>query len=195
VVLTKEWRGGDGGRRVARPGDQLYPYSTLADIPDLSAMAVDCKIPERAMGAVVSGQSVVVRLDERPTQPFHGRVTGIGSVAQGVSPWDDSGFEPGTKVFTVTVELKERDPKRLLPGVNATVEIVTRRIPSAVYVAKSCVFEHGSGNVVYVRRGRSFRPVTVKVGEENETHVRVLRGLRGGEWVATSDPTRRVEGA
>ncbi len=192
LVLIKDWYFPEG-RRVPRPGDQLWPNKPLADIPDLSVMAVDCKIAERDMGSVKVAQVVRVRLDERPEQPFHGLVTRISSVASDVSPWDDSGFEPGTKVFTVTVELRERDPKRLIPGMNATMEITTKRIPAAVYVTKSCVFDRGAEHVVYVKRGPGFEPVTVEPAEENDTQVRIRRGLKGGEAVATADPTRKVD--
>jgi multidrug efflux pump subunit AcrA (membrane-fusion protein) len=133
---------------------------------------------------------VIVRLDERPTQKFHGRVSAISSVAGEISPWDDSNFEQGTRVFTVTVELRERDPKRLIPGMNATLEIVTRQVPSAVYVPQNVVFERGAEHVVYVKRRGAFEPVPVVLGEENAAHVRVKRGLKGGESIAVTDPTR-----
>lgn len=191
LVLIKDWYFPDG-RRVARPGDQLWPYKPLADIPDLSVMAIDCKVPEREISAVKVDQPVSVRLDERPSQRFHGRVARISSVASEVSAWDDSGFDQGTRVFTVTVELRERDAKRLIPGMNATMEIVTRRVPTAVYLPKQCVFNRGAEHVVYVRRQGSFKAVPVTPGEENVKHVRIVRGLKGGEWVATSDPTRVI---
>jgi multidrug resistance efflux pump len=190
VVLAKDWHRSEG-RRVTRPGDQLGPFSALADIPDLSVMAVDCKIQEGDIGGIHRGQPVRIRLDERPTHPYHGRVTRISSVAEAVSPWDDTGFDAGTKIFTVTVELLERDSKHLLPGMNGTLEIVTRSIPSAVFVDKNCVFTRGDNmdQIVYVRHGKIFRPVVVTPGEESDTQVRILRGLKGKEWVATSDPT------
>lgn len=188
VVLAKDWRPPDD-RRVARPGDQMRPNSAVADIPDLSVMAVDCKIPEREVGFVRLGQAVLVRLDERPGRPYHGRVSQISSAADTVSPWDDTGFEPGTKVFTVTVELQERDPKRLVPGMNATMEITTRRIPEVVYVPKGCVFDRGGDHVVYVQRGHGFEAVPVVLGEENSTHVCIRHGLKGGERIAADDPT------
>jgi HlyD family secretion protein len=191
LVLLKDWYGSDG-RRVPRPGDQLWPYKPLADIPDLSVMAIDCKVAEREISMVKVGQTVLVRLDERPSQPFHGRVATISSVASEVSSWDDSTFEQGTRVFNVTVEMQERDAKRLTPGMNASMEIVTRRIPDAVFLPKQCVFDRGSEHVVYVRRQDRFKVVPVTPGEENENHVRVLHGLKGGEWVATSDPTRVI---
>jgi RND family efflux transporter MFP subunit len=189
VVLAKDWHPPDN-LRVARPGDEMRPYSAIADIPDLSVMAVDCKVPEREIGAVHPGQSVLVRLDERPTQPYHGSVLRISSVADVSSPWDDTGFDVGTKVFTVTIELKERDPKRLVPGMNATIEITTRSIPNAVYVLKNCVFDRGSDHVVYVQHGQSFQAVPVVVGEENDKSVCIRSGLKGGERIATEDPTR-----
>jgi HlyD family secretion protein len=193
AVLVKDWYGNDG-RRVPRPGDQLWPFRSLADIPDLSVMAIDCKIPEREISVLKLEQPVTVRLDERPDQTFAGRVARISSVASEVSTWDDSGFDAGTRVFTVTVEMQERDSKRLTPGMNATMEIVTQRIPSAVYLPKQCVFDRGADHVVYVRRGDSFAAVSVTPGEENDKYVRIRRGLKGGEWVATADPTRVANG-
>jgi multidrug efflux pump subunit AcrA (membrane-fusion protein) len=188
LVLAKGFHWPDG-RRVARAGDQLRPFEPLADIPDLSEMAIDCKVPELQIGAVHLGQPVIVRLDERPAQPYHARVIAISSVAETVSPDETSDFQPGTKVFTVTVLMREHDPKHLLPGMNATLEIVTDLIPNAVSVAKSCIFERGPDHVVYVRRSGSFEPVAVKLGKETATRVRVLSGLHGGEWIATVDPT------
>jgi multidrug efflux pump subunit AcrA (membrane-fusion protein) len=88
--------------------------------------------------------------------------------------------------------MREQDAKRLTPGMNATMEIVTRRIPTAVYLPKQCVFDRGSEHVVYVRRQDRFKAVPVTPGEQNENHVRILRGLKGGEWVASSDPTRVI---
>jgi HlyD family secretion protein len=191
VVLAKDWHPPDS-LRVARPGDEMRPDSAIADIPDLSVMAVDCKVPEREIGAVHPDQAVLVRLDERPAQPYHGRVTRISSVADVASPWDDTGFDVGTNVFTVTVELKEHDPKRLVPGMNATMEITTRSIPNAVYVPKSCVFDRGADHVVYVQHGRGFRAVPAVLGEENDKSVCIREGLKGGERIATEDPTRVV---
>ena len=96
-------------------------------------------------------------------------------------------------MFTVTVELKEHDPKHLVPGMNATMEITTRRIPNAVYVPKGCVFDRGADHVVYVQHQGRFTPVPVVLGEENDTHVCVRSGLKGGERIATEDPTRYRE--
>jgi membrane fusion protein (multidrug efflux system) len=189
LVLAKGFYWPDG-LRVPRPGDRLRPDRPVAEIPDLSVMAVDCKIPERDIGSIHLDQPVTLRLDERPGQTFHGRVAVISSVASEVNDWEESQFEQGTKVFTVTVEIKEHDAKRLIPGMNATLEIVTRKIPSATYVAKNCVFERGSDHVVYVKRGSAFQPIPVELGEENAANVRILHGVRGGEWIATTDPTR-----
>jgi HlyD family secretion protein len=191
LLLGKLWRGPDG-RRVSRPGDRVDPQDPLATIPDLSVMAVECNVPERQIQAVQEGQGVNVRLEEHPERAYHGRIARVGSVAEEMSPEQASDFAAGTKVFTVTVELREHDPKQLMPGMNATIQIIARQIPDAVYVPKSCVFDRGADHVVYVRHGGSFDPVVVTPGEENATHVRILKGLRGGEWIATTDPTRIV---
>ena len=96
VVLAKDWHPPDN-RRVARPGDEMRPYSAVADIPDLTGMAIDCKIPEREVGSIHTGQAVLIRLDERPTQPFHGVVTQMSSVADTTSPWMTSASNRGRR--------------------------------------------------------------------------------------------------
>jgi hypothetical protein len=65
---------------------------------------------------------------------------------------------------------------------------VTRRFPDAVSVPKNCVFDRGPDHVVCVRRAGRFQPVVVTLGEETTTNVRILSGLHGGEWIATTDP-------
>ena len=64
------------------------------------------------------------------------------------------------------------------------MDIIVKRIPDAVTVPLACVFERDERSIVYVRRGRDFRPVEVVVGEKSKGAVSITKGLEGGEEVA-----------
>ncbi len=51
-------------------------------------------------------------------------------------------------------------------------------------------FDRSGGQVVYVQKGNRFIRREVKTGERNDKAVVVLEGLKPGERVALSDPTR-----
>src|SRR4029079_3234693 len=107
------------------------------------------KVPERDIGSVQPGQEVILRLEQNPDAPFEGKVARIGGIASEVDPTDTSGLEPGTKIFNVNIDLVGKRPTGLLPGMTATVEIVTHRLSHATFVRKDCVFEDGDYHIVY----------------------------------------------
>jgi HlyD family secretion protein len=195
LVLSREWR--EGGQRVTRVGDQVDARSELAEIPDLTKMVAQCKLPEREIGGVHVGAPARIRLEEDPERFYHGVVSRISSVAEEVAPWETSNLSPGTRAFTITIDLREHDPKRLLPGVTANVEMIVRRLPNAVFVPKECVFDQGERHVVYrwapipgatgPRHGRLI-PTPVTPGQQNARYVVIRRGLRPGARVATQSP-------
>jgi multidrug efflux pump subunit AcrA (membrane-fusion protein) len=205
LVLSREWR--ENGQRVTRVGDQVDPQSQLAEIPDLSKMVVSCKLPERDIGGVRLGAPARIRLEEDPERVFHGVVSRISSMAEEIAPWENSGLDPGTRAFTITLDLREKDPKRLLPGITANVEMVAQQLARVIYLPKECVFDQGDRHVVYrwvpisglganrwppeKRRGRLI-PTTVTPGRENTQYVVIRRGLRPGERVATQKPTAQA---
>jgi multidrug efflux pump subunit AcrA (membrane-fusion protein) len=207
LVLSRQWR--ESGRRATRVGDQVEPKSQLGELPDLSQMVVSCKLPERDIGGVHLGAPARFRLEEDPERVFHGVVSRISSVAEEIPPWENTGLDPGTRAFTITIDVREKDAKRLLPGMTANVEMVAQRLARAIYVPKECVFDEGDRHVVYrwvpisgppggvrtrtpgsaasQRRGRLI-PTPVVPGRENAQYVVIRRGLRPGERVATERP-------
>lgn len=196
LVLNRLWQRGEQGQRVTRVGDTVWPRRQLAEIPDLSKMVVLCRVPERDIAGVRVGAPARVRLEEDPSRVYRAVVSRMGSVAEEIGPWETSGLEPGTRVFTVTLDLRTKATKRLYPGMTANVELITRQIPSAVYVPRHCVFESEEGHVVYrwvpaqdgARKGR-FVATPVEPGLQNARYVVIRRGLKPGERLATRKPT------
>jgi len=193
-LLTKNYQRGEGTRRATRVGDQVWSQTQLAEIPDLTRMQIVCKVPERDIGSVQPGQETILRLEQDPENTFSGKVARIGGIASEVDPTDTSGLEPGTKIFNVNIELVGKRPVNLLPGMTATVEIVTHRVPRATFVRKDSVFEDGDYHIVYKRAGNTFKTARVTPGAENLEFVQIKQGLQPGDQVARQRPIAHVEG-
>jgi multidrug efflux pump subunit AcrA (membrane-fusion protein) len=192
-LLKKRFHRGEGTQRATRIGDEV-DETHLAEIPDLARMQIVCRVPEREIGNVKLGQEAILRLEQNPEAPFKGRVARIGVNASEVDPTDTSGLEPGTKVFNVNIALEGQRPGVLLPGMTATVEIVTRRRAGATYVRKDCVFEDGDSHVVYKRQGNIFQAIRVTPGAENLEFVEISEGVAPGEQVARQRPIASADG-
>jgi HlyD family secretion protein len=194
LVLSNTWHpGSNDGRRPTKVGDQVYPRSQIAEIPDLSQMQVLCKVPERDMGAIRVEQPALIRLDEIPERPFHGQVKRVGSIAEEIQTQDSSALVAGTRIFNVTLDLSEKDREHLVPGMSATVEFVTARLPHAVYVPRDCVFEEGDTHVVYVLNRNRFVKTRVTAGAENGQFDEIKQGLKPGMEVARQRPIATEE--
>jgi multidrug resistance efflux pump len=187
-VLSNTWHPGGDGQRPTKVGDQVFPRSQLAEIPDLSRMQLLCRVPERDMGTIRVGQETLIRIDEMPERPFHGKVMRVGAIAEEIDPEDSSALVAGTRVFNVTLDLVEKDPAHLVPGMSATVEYITARLPRAIYVPRECVFEEGDAHVVYVRKGSGFVKTRVTAGAENGQFDEIKQGLKPGMEIARQRP-------
>jgi membrane fusion protein (multidrug efflux system) len=95
------------------------------------------------------------------------------------------------RYFDVTVNVLEADPTVVKPGMKAKVRFVSELIKDAIYVPVSAVFDRPPrGQFVYVQHSGRFEERKVKTGKRNDEAVVVTEGLRKGERVALSDPTK-----
>jgi len=143
---------------------------------------------------VKAGQAAAITLRAAPAREFAGAVLAIGAVAHEVDLMADPTAVPGQRVFDVTVAIRERDPDLMRPGVEAEVQFVTERIPDVTYIPVSGVFDRHGAKAVYVARNGTFLPRQVKTGARNDKWVVITDGLKPGETVALSDPTRTGAG-
>jgi multidrug efflux pump subunit AcrA (membrane-fusion protein) len=175
-------------------GDELWPQTTIAEIPDLSQMQVVCKVPEQDIGSIRKGLDVLVHLEERADVTYHGTVGQVGAIATEVEAGDSSGLEAGTRVFDVMINLQGNDAKQILPGMTSTAEIITRRLSDSVFVQKECVFDQSGKQIAFVRKGDRFVEMAVTPGAQNLQFVEIKEGLRPGQQVAKQRPYLPGEG-
>ncbi len=104
------------GRKV-REGDQLQATFPVARIPDLSTLEVEGWATEIDLTQVAKGQAAIVLLDAYPGKEFRGRVSEIGRGGEARDQWGRAPY------FRVRIELDERDPILMKPGMSVRCEL------------------------------------------------------------------------
>jgi HlyD family secretion protein len=180
-----------------RVGEQAGQSAVVA-VVDLSGFHIDVPVDELDVAQITPGQQVTVALDAMLDRELSGSVTTIEPLAT-VS-------ERGSNSYQVTVAL-DGDSTGVLPGMTATVQIVTERKENVVLVPRRAIQSENGASFVYVplapgaqpepaRPGGqpapgARRPVTL--GLSNSQSVEVVSGLAAGEQVLVPDVVDTVD--
>jgi RND family efflux transporter MFP subunit len=185
VVYASVGRPEDG--KKVELGMTPYEGQPIMFLPDITSMQVETEVNEMDVEKVKPGQPVEIRLDAVPNAVFHGKVARIGSLAMHkVSKV--SGKRTGVKVFDVTVDVTDADP-RLRPGLSASVSILIDEFKNVAYVPVEAIFNEEGKTVAYVKKGRKPRQVRVECGTSNDKYVIIRTGLQPGDKVYLGQPS------
>ncbi len=188
VVYSTIYRGGQ--RTKLQEGDQVYRNSTIAQLPDFSAIKVSLYVKEVDINRVEVGQHAIVRVEAYPDLALNGKVTEVSKVANKKRGFHSS--SDGTSSFGVNVLVDGTD-KRIRPGMTVYVDIIIDKIDDCVYVPQETVFQHGDRQVVYVQTDGGFEEREVTLGKRNENYVVIESGLDGTERICLRDPSSKLE--
>jgi HlyD family secretion protein len=175
----------EDGQKV-QVGMTPYEGQPLMYLPDITSMQVETQVNEMDVEKLKVGQPVTVTLDAVPDASFKGSLATIGTLAQ-LKVSKVSGKRTGVKVFDVTVNVTDADP-RLRPGLSANVAILLDQMKDVTYVPVEAIFDENGKTVAYVKRGRRARQVVVDCGLSNEKFVIVRSGLQAGDKVYLGQP-------
>lgn len=165
-------------------GDQVWPGSVLAEIPDLASLEMEGKIEEIDRGQMVVDQEVKVRIDSLPESVFPGTIVQL-------SPLTEMGWEwPPTRSFRGYAHIEKPDT-RLRPGMNGRMDVVMRRLPNALSVPAKAIFTLNGKPVVYASKQGSYTPVEVEVEARNPDEAAV-KGIAEGTVVALAEPVKKA---
>jgi len=185
VVYAMVGRPEDG--KKVEIGMTPYEGQPLMYLPDITSMQVETEVNEMDVEKVRVGQPVEIRLDAVPDATFKGKVGRIGSLAQHrVSKV--SGKRTGVKVFGVTVDVTDADP-RLRPGLSAQASILIDELKQVTYVPIEAVFNEDGKTIAYVRKGRRARRVVLDCGTSNDKFVIIRSGVEPGDKVYLGQPS------
>jgi HlyD family secretion protein len=164
-------------------GDQAQPGAAIAQVIDPRDMELSAKVSENDRPNISVGQPAEIRFDALAGRVFHGVLKSAAGMVQRNFFWDD---DQGSR-YDITVQLSDSDP-RLRPGLTAAIVILGEKKPNTLYIPRQAVFQKEGAQTVFLRKGRSFEQLPVKVDAENESRA-AIEGLKEGEEVAFIDPT------
>ncbi len=165
-------------------GDNVWPGSVVAEIPNLESLRMKGKAEEIDRGRISAGQDARVVLDPFPEKTFKGELDRISALTEQSFEW------PPTRSFRAFATLGETD-ERLRPQMNGRMDIIVDRIASAVSVPAKAVFARNGRPVVLVPNKDGVHAVLVEVLARNPDEVAV-KGIEAGTQVALVDaPTEK----
>lgn len=184
IVLSKEV---EEGQTVAAAMETPTLFIIAQDLTDMQVIA---DVDEADIGGVKEGQRVTFTVDAFPDDLFEGKVTQVRQEATEESnvvtyevvisaPNDDLKLKPGLTA-NVTIFTNERD------GVLAVPSKALRFAPNENLLAEGESITDCEGkDKVWMREGRNFKAVPVKIGVTNGTYTEIISGLKEGDAVLT----------
>ena len=160
-------------------GDNLWPGSAIAEIPDLGSLRLKGKVEEIDRGKMQLGQDVRVLLDPFPEKPFTGKLESISPLTEQTFEW------PPSRSFRAFGSLGTPDD-RLRPAMNGRMDVVVDRLHNVISVPSKAVFAHDGRPVVLVPAKEGLRSIRVEVLARNPDEV-AISGIEAGTQVALVD--------
>jgi len=171
-----------------RAGEQAWPGSPIAEIPDSSSLRISARVDETERGRLATQQPVTVHLDALPDKQFTGHIEEISTIATE----DFSAGWPIPRDFDLRITLDQSDP-RLKPGMTAQVTVILDRVKDAITIPVQASFPKEGQTFAYVWTGSKFRAQPIEVSRRSGDRILVGSGLSLGDRIALKDPTASIE--
>jgi len=153
---------------------------SLITLADLSTPLLEVYLDEADMGMLSVGYEVEIVLDALPDVTLKGQVVQVDPQLTTAS---------GTQVLRGVVALDSSTSttsQRLIPGLNATIDVISARATGALLVPVEALRDLGDGEyAVFVVEDGQPKLRTVVVGLQDETYAEIKSGLELGETVST----------
>ncbi len=174
VIYKKEW---NGSKRKA--GSIINPMDrVVATLPDLSSLLSKTYVSEIEVSKVRPGQKVNISIDAFPEKRFTGTVSFVAAIGEKLPNSTD-------KVFEVQIKIDGSDPQ-LRPSMTTGNKIIIKTVPDAVFIPSECVHA-GTDSLPFVYT-KSGRKQIVILGEANEKHIIIEKGLKPGTMLYLDNP-------
>lgn len=158
-----------------RNGMTVTAGAPLARINGLERVWLEAAIPEAQAGQVVVGEQMHAQFAAYPGMSFAGKILAVLPETNAES-----------RTLRVRAELPNHDGK-LKPGMFAQISLNGTRAAPGLLVPAEAVIRTGLRNIVLVATGGGhYRPVEVRLGQDDGNKTVVLDGVREGDQVVTS---------
>ena len=166
----------------ARPfkvGDNVWPGSALAEIPDLKTLHMKARVEEMDRSRIEAGLPARILVDPFPEKLMPGKVARVSSLTEQNFEW------PPSRNFRAFAMFDQVD-ERLRPGMNGRLDIVVDRLADAISVPAKAIFTRNGKPVVLLVTDAGLKPADVVVVARNPDEVAV-KGVAAGATVALID--------
>ncbi|HAH26313.1 MAG TPA: RND transporter, partial [Prolixibacteraceae bacterium] len=165
---------------IMKTGSKVGLYnSTIATIPEMTNLISRTYINEIDISKIKTGQKVKLGIDAFPEKQLTGEVISVANIGQAMPNSDAKVFEVKIKIFGVDKDLK--------PAMTTSNAIEAGTFADTLMVASDAVFENDSLKYVYTGVGKPVKQI-VWLGDENENHVLIRKGLKKGDVVWLTEP-------
>jgi membrane fusion protein (multidrug efflux system) len=153
-------------------GQQVAAATPVFTLADFDPLRVRVHLPEPVARKINPGQKVLVA-PEAVDASLPARVERIAPVV-----------DPNTSTVRVTLQLDDGLDQARVGGF-CKVRITTDTHHDALAVPKTALVEEGGLRSLFVAEADTVRKVEVRTGLYDESHIEILDGLFGGEFVVT----------
>lgn len=175
VVISKD----------AQPGEMVSPFSAgggftrtgIITIVDMKSLEIEVDVSESSLSKIFENQKVWAVLDAYPNIKFSGKVRTVIPSA-----------DRQKATVKVRITFDKSDPK-ILPDMGIRVSFLEEgKDLSGIFIPKSSLLEEGEKSFSFIFNDGRLEKRELKTGEETESEIQILAGLKEGELIALNPP-------
>lgn len=159
------------------PGQTVTAADAVLVMAD--KLIVKAQVDETDIGNIQIGQPVTIQLDAYPDQTINGRVEHIAYESKVIN---------NVTIYEVDV-IPNKVPSFFRSGMSATVNFITNEKDNILLLPLAAVKKIGTISYVfqYDISTNTGKPIQIKTGLENTTHIEVVSGLKEKDKVVIPD--------
>ena len=164
------------GIRQVSEGAFVSPNTPLIQLQDVSRIKVDFPLPERYAVQVKTGQK------------FTFTVAGNGTIFEGAVTVIEPAIDAATRSLLVRGLCTA--PQGLLPGGFAEVTLTLDAASNGLMIPSQAIVPSPRGQGVYLIENGKAKLQPVEIGTRTDDQVQILRGVKEGDVIATTNQLR-----
>ena len=154
------------------------PGNVIMVIADRSKLIVNGEISENEISKIKKGDTAIVKVSACKGKEFKGIVENVS----GVSISSSNVEMQGTAFFPVKILLLESD-SLLLPGMNASCEIITKKKRDVFTLPYSAIGKEKDKHFVFVKRKGKVEKRFISIGIQGEEKVEIVEGISENDTI------------
>jgi HlyD family secretion protein len=177
--------GKDRMREKIKVGSTVYTYMPMiATLPDLTSMLSITYVNEIDISKLEKGQKVTLGIDAIPEKQLEGEIVSVANIGQPMPKSDAKVFEVKIRIFGNVNDLK--------PAMTTSNIIQTANYTDTLFIPTEAVFANDSLQYVYLQKNGLVKQI-VDLGDQNENHILIDKGLEEGDIVLLTEPINADE--